>query len=505
MDALPPGTMLGQYKLVEANAVGGFGILYRAWDNKLNRPVAVKECFPVSICHRNPATGEVQPHSEALRAQYDAVLTDLYAEAQTLSGLHHARVVPVYDIFRAAGSLFYVMPWLEGGSLRDKMAAEGRIPEAQAAEWLLEILPALEYLHSRQIIHRDIKPGNIMFDGDGNPVLVDFGSALNRATKVDTTTQGEFSPVYASPEQISGKGKIGPWTDLYSLAATWYEVLSGMQPEPAQQRLLQDDVRPLPAGSSVLEQSIMQNLALAAADRCQSAREWMEWLMAGKSPIAVARKQRSLLRYAVPLAIGGLVAAFYLGSQSATAPEAPHQQPQIYPPEPTGAPGNLDEFYESVCQKLELHQLQQQLEAAHQRYKDIEQNFMKEAGGILDDIKGLERDARAPGSLLGEFQNMENRLQSLRDKALDEIDRNVDVETKLYSQITDKANNPDAHYPWKNQQEFLMLKKIQPRLEKEFESGINGGFITRSSVSQFGIDACRNTKQVLMKRFAHSD
>ena len=506
MDALPPGAMLGQYKLVEANAVGGFGILYRAWDNKLNRPVAVKECFPVSICHRNPVTGEVQPHSESLKALYEAAMDGVYAEAQTLSGLHHARVVPVYDIFRAGGSLFYVMPWLEGGSLRDKIAAQERIAEAQAVQWLLELLPALEYLHSRQIIHRDIKPGNIMFDGDGNPVLVDFGSALNRAAKVDTTTQGEFSPVYASPEQVSGKGKIGPWTELYSLAATWYELLSGTPPEPAQQRLLQDDVRPLPAGSSVLEQSIMQNLALTAADRCQSAQEWLEWLMAGKSPVAVARKQRSVLRYAVPLAIGGALAAFYLGSQSATAPEAPHQQPHISPLAPTGIPGNLDEFYESVCQKLELHQLQQQLEAAHQRYKDIEQDFMKEAGGILDDIKGLERDARAPGSLLGEFQNMENRLQSLRDKALDEIDRNVDVETKLYSQITDKANNPDAHYPWKNHQEFLMLKKIQPRLEQEFKSGINGGFSAQSSISQFGIDACLKTEQALMERAsAHSD
>ena len=103
VDALPPGAQLGQYRVIEAASQGGFGILYRAWDNKLNRPVAVKECFPVSICHRNPATGEVQPHSEALRAQYDAVLADLYAEAQTLSGLHHERVVPVYDIFGRRG------------------------------------------------------------------------------------------------------------------------------------------------------------------------------------------------------------------------------------------------------------------------------------------------------------------------------------------------------------------------------------------------------------------
>ena len=214
VDALPPGAQLGQYRLIEAASQGGFGILYRAWDEKLNRPVAVKECFPASICRRDPQTGVVQPHTESLRANYETAINDVYEEAQTLAGLHHAQVVPVYDIFRSAGSMFYVMPWLEGGSLRDKMAAGKNVDAEESTRWLVSILSALEYLHSRQIIHRDIKPGNIMFDADGNPVLVDFGTALNRATKVDTTTQGEFSPVYASPEQVSGKGKIGPWTDL---------------------------------------------------------------------------------------------------------------------------------------------------------------------------------------------------------------------------------------------------------------------------------------------------
>lgn len=496
MDALPPGTMLGQYKQVEAAAVGGFGILYRAWDNKLNRPVAVKECFPVSICHRNPSTGEVQPHSEAQRAQYDAVLADLYAEAQTLSGLHHARVVPVYDIFRAAGSLFYVMPWLEGGSLKDKIAAQERITEEQAARWLLELLPALEYLHSKQIIHRDIKPGNIMFDAEGKPVLVDFGSSLNRATKVDTTTQGEFSPVYASPEQASGKGKIGPWTDLYSLAATWYELLSGTKPEPAQQRLIKDDLIPLPAGDTLIQQSIMQNLALAQEQRCQSAREWLDWLLAGQSPAAITRSRRTSWLKGGLLLVLGMGIAFYAGANISSPQEATQEEASV---------DVSEKRYREICQKLGLFQLQQQLEATQQRYKDIEQNFLKEARGILDDIKGLERDARAPESLLAEFQDMENRLYTLRDKALNEIDRNGETESRLYNQITNRASNPDAHYPWKNQQEFLMLKIIQPRLEKEFESGINGGFIVRSSVSQFGTDTCRKTKQALMERSAHSD
>lgn len=363
VDALPSGAQLGQYRLIEAASQGGFGILYRAWDEKLNRPVAVKECFPASICRRDPQTGVVRPHTESLRANYETALEDVYEEAQTLAGLHHAQVVPVYDIFRAAGSLFYVMPWLEGGSLRDKIASGQTVPAEETLRWLLSLLSALEYLHSRRIIHRDIKPGNIMFDADGKPVLVDFGSALNRATKVDTTTQGEFSPVYAAPEQISGKGKIGPWSDLYSLAATWYELLAGMQPEPAQQRLVQDDLRPLPLGRTVLEQSIMQNLALEAAARCQSAREWQDWLLRGAAPVAVARRRRSFLLWAVPAVLLAAGGAFLLGRQQAE-PVQEEGAPQVKDAPDKQELVLSDEFYEKACYQLGIP-------ALHQRYEEV--------------------------------------------------------------------------------------------------------------------------------------
>lgn len=363
VDALPSGAQLGQYRLIEAASQGGFGILYRAWDEKLNRPVAVKECFPASICRRDPQTGVVRPHTESLRANYETALEDVYEEAQTLAGLHHAQVVPVYDIFRAAGSLFYVMPWLEGGSLRDKIASGQTVPAEKTLRWLLSLLSALEYLHSRQIIHRDIKPGNIMFDADGKPVLVDFGSALNRATKVDTTTQGEFSPVYAAPEQVSGKGKIGPWSDLYSLAATWYELLAGMQPEPAQQRLVQDDLRPLPLGRTVLEQSIMQNLALEAPARCQSAREWQDWLLRGAAPVAVARRRRSFLLWAVPAVLLAAGGAFLLGRQQAE-PVQEEGAPQVKDAPDKQELVLSDEFYEKACYQLGIP-------ALHQRYEEV--------------------------------------------------------------------------------------------------------------------------------------
>ena len=477
VDALPPGAQLGQYRLIEAASQGGFGILYRAWDEKLNRPVAVKECFPASICRRDPQTGVLRPHSEALQAQYDAAINDAFEEVQTLAKLHHARVVPVYDVFRSAGSLFYVMPWLEGGSLRDRIAAGDAISPETAQNWLLELLSALEYLHGMQVIHRDIKPGNIMFDVAGNPVLVDFGSALNRATKVDTTTQGEFSPVYASPEQVSGKGKIGPWTDLYSLAATWYELLAGMQPEPAQQRLVQDDLRPLPLGRTVLEQSIMQNLALEAAARCQSAREWRDCLLLGVAPVAVARRRRSLLLWAVPAVLLAAGGAFLLGRQQAEPVQeegaaqvkaAPDKQELVL----------SDEFYEKACSQLGIPAVLQCYEELLNKAAACRESYASKLESLYN--AGVE-DARTHAfrSRPKERGVSWKEMESPGKKAMKQIgtlrqDWRGEMEGLRYEQLQivralqTGIRDIEKYCTWNTAEERMLLEKTGLRLEKDY-------------------------------------
>ena len=477
VDALPPGAQLGQYRLIEAASQGGFGILYRAWDEKLNRPVAVKECFPTSICRRDPKTGVVQPHTESLRANYETAINDVYEEAQTLAGLHHTQVVPVYDIFRSAGSIFYVMPWLEGGSLRDKIAAVENVAAEESTRWLLSLLSALEYLHSRQIIHRDIKPGNIMFDADGNPVLVDFGSALNRATKVDTTTQGEFSPVYASPEQVSGKGKIGPWTDLYSLAATWYELQTGNAPEPAQQRLVRDDLAPLPAGTTVLEQSIMQNLALEAAARCQAAREWRDWLLLGAAPVAVARRRRSLLLWAVPAVLLAAGGAFLLGRQqaepvqeegAAQVKDAPDKQELVL----------SDEFYEKACSQLGIPALLQRYEEVLNKAEACRESYASKLESLYN--AGVE-DARTHA-----FRSSPKRrgfsleeMKSPGKTAMNQINRLLqdwrgEMEGLQYEQLQivralqTGIRDIEKYCTWNTAEERMLLEKTGLRLEKDY-------------------------------------
>lgn len=484
-ETLPPGTMLGQYKLLEPAAQGGFGVLYRAWDDKLKRPVAVKECFPTSICHRDPATGHVRPHSTALQAQYDAAQNDAYEEAQTLSGLHHAHVVPVYDIFRAAGSMFYVMPWLEGGSLRDKIAAGHAVSAEESVRWLLSLLSALEYLHNQQIIHRDLKPGNIMFDADGNPMLVDFGSVLNRATKVDTTTQGEFSPVYASPEQVSGKGRIGPWTDLYSLAATWYELLTGTAPEPAQQRLVRDDLRPLPFGGSVLEQSIMQNLALAASERCQSAREWREWLQAGITPPAIARKRRSTLLWSIPALLLGAVGIYYAGTRQAEpAPAAPlNSEEKIIPDEG---------FFNHVCQTLRLDEHAQTLRQVTQKSQALLQDYCRKIDELVQRQKELETSAGDYREKVKKMQENKEACRKLQKETLQMYDALSEQGYKAHACLVDACASPDTAYPWDTSKEFHQLRQLQPLLEKKYqtckEDFIEETIHVRSQLNSYRVD-----------------
>ena len=276
-----------RYKIQESVGQGAFGLTYRAWDSLLGRQIALKECFPVDKCWREGL--RVCAEDEA---EYKHATAALYDEATTLARLKHPGVVTVHDVFIDArtNSLFIVMEWLSGDSLESRMK-KGPVPHDKAEQWLRKILDALKEVHGADITHRDIKPANIMFNSRQEPVLVDFAAALNRNTKVGKTIQGPYTELYAAPEQLGaefGPKSIGAWTDFYALAATWYEMLTGVAYK-INPRLSIDSEK------KALVESVMKNLNFRPKDRCQSADEWLSMLDASPEPDAGVEDVRCLV------------------------------------------------------------------------------------------------------------------------------------------------------------------------------------------------------------------
>jgi tRNA A-37 threonylcarbamoyl transferase component Bud32 len=222
---LTPGQILqNRYRIISLLGQGGMGAVYRAWDTRLGVPVAIKEMVP--------QPGLDSQTLAQLRQQFQR-------EAMVLARLIHPNLVRVTDFFEEGGNAYLVMDFVEGQSLADLIAARGPLPEAQVLDWARQLLDALAYCHSQGVIHRDIKPQNIIIRSDGRPVLVDFGLVKlwdPRDPRTRTVVRGMGTPEYAPPEQW-GAGHTDPRSDLYSLGATLYYALTGQAPATATDRI----------------------------------------------------------------------------------------------------------------------------------------------------------------------------------------------------------------------------------------------------------------------------
>jgi serine/threonine-protein kinase len=203
--------LLGRYRILSELGRGGFGTVYRAWDIHLDKAVAIKENL------------DTTPDAQRQFGR----------EASILANLSHPNLVRVTDHFTIPGEGQYlVMDFVEGEDIETLIKRQGAIPLDQAHAWCDQIMDALEYLHSRQpqVLHRDIKPANIRITTDGRALLVDFGLVKIYIPEVPTTHGARgVSPGYAPPEQY-GKGKTDVRSDLYSLSATLYHMLTGHKP-----------------------------------------------------------------------------------------------------------------------------------------------------------------------------------------------------------------------------------------------------------------------------------
>lgn len=239
--ALKPGDTIMEYVIERTLGGGSFGITYLARDENLDMPVAVKEYLPSDLALR-AADNSVHTLGDAFNEQFQWGLERFLAEARVLASFRHPNIVRVLRYFFANGTAYIVMEYESGESLKHWFPRQGILTQASLLKLLFPLLDSLDVIHAANFLHRDIKPDNIYVRKDGTPVLLDFGSARSINSNRDPTNI--VSPGFAPFEQYHSKGKQGPWTDLYSLAAVMYWLVSGTKPLDSLSRQKQDSMVP---------------------------------------------------------------------------------------------------------------------------------------------------------------------------------------------------------------------------------------------------------------------
>ena len=276
---LAPGVRVAEFEILRLLGAGGFGLTYLARDASLACEVAVKEYFPARCAVRRKDAA-VAPRSRAHAAEYRWGLERFLREARVLARFDDRRIVRVRRVFEAAGTAYLAMEYVEGRSLAAELKDVERLPEARVRRLMEQLTEALELVHAAGLVHRDIKPGNVMLRADGTTVLIDFGTANQAFGEQSELVQ--VTPPYAPIEQYgSGKSserRLGPWTDIYALGAVAYRALSGQRPVEAVERVPVDRLPSLeqaaPGTSGPFAAAVMAALAVDGEDRPRSVAEW---------------------------------------------------------------------------------------------------------------------------------------------------------------------------------------------------------------------------------------
>lgn len=297
-DVLQPGTSLshGQYRIATYLRAGGFGITYLA-RNSFNRDVVVKECFVPAFCSRVQTV--VRPRSEMCKAQMQKAIWTFLDEGQVLTQLSHPNIVRVRHVFQENDTAYMALEYIRGHDLLDMIEDNAKtLSPIQIASMASKLISALAHVHDRNWLHCDISPDNVCIRPDGEPVLIDFGSARKLVAGIGER-QGGLSLVkdgYSPAEQYEANAVLTPRSDIYALGATLYQAITRKAPVASQLRLADvldgkpDPMQPLanslqgyPRGFLA---SIDKALALRSEDRHASAQDWQNALAAPVDNVA---------------------------------------------------------------------------------------------------------------------------------------------------------------------------------------------------------------------------
>ena len=285
---LQPGQLVGRYRITDVLGHGGFGITYRAFDAELGRQVAIKEYLPAALAFRQDRV-TVVPRSQSAASDLSWGLERFVEEGRTLAALHHAPgIVKVHDFLQANGTAYLVMELVPGETLLDRIERGGPLDGPAIEAMLGPLLDGLEQVHAAGFLHRDIKPTNILIDAHGRPTLIDFGASRAAVAGRSQAMTAVFTPGYAPVEQFTSAPQ-GPWTDIYSLAATLSHAISGMPPPNAVDRMLEDTfvaLTPMHLFRPAFLAGLTIALSVRAADRPQSVATWRQILSGDHSSAA---------------------------------------------------------------------------------------------------------------------------------------------------------------------------------------------------------------------------
>lgn len=282
---LPIGTRLGEFEIRRVVGAGGFGIVYEAWDHSLERSIALKEFMPCALVVRDQTT--LRLRSARHRECFTAGLSSFVSEARSLASFEHSALVKVHRYWEANGTGYMAMPLYDGPTLKQYLRDYSYTVDDECVLSVLgPLTEALDLVHRASLIHRDISPDNIiLIRAVRKPVLLDFGAARRVIGALSKAVTVILKPNYAPVEQYGELPGLaqGPWTDVYSLAATLHFAIAGEPPPLAVGRVHEDTYAPLAQAfkgrfSARILQAIDQGLAVLPKDRFESMGEFRQAL-----------------------------------------------------------------------------------------------------------------------------------------------------------------------------------------------------------------------------------
>ncbi len=318
---LIPGTVIAnRYLIGTCIGFGGFGITYKAYDQILGVIVAIKEFYPAGLVNRSPGETQIGVLSGERMGEYQIQLERFLLEAENIAQFGKAKdIVNVFDIIHENGTAYIIMEYIQGILLKDYMENEGKLDIETSLYLIMPIIEALKKIHGCGIIHRDISPDNIFITNDGAIKVFDFGAAIFADEKKETASVAVVKEGYAPPEQYRSKSKQGAFSDIYSVGAILYQMVTGIKPPEGSSRTKKDDLKsPAELGIKInpnLDRAIMQAMAVRPEFRFQyieHLQEAIEDKRAAEYPKEKLKQLRKKRRLAATISIAALASCIVI-------------------------------------------------------------------------------------------------------------------------------------------------------------------------------------------------